>query len=431
MDCHCGNLPHANEFLEETVAKRLKPSAQTYASLITARCREGRVEDVKMVVEGMCKQGFELDGLTYNSIITDLCKAGKMAEARSFLLEMIERKSNAQTYASLITAYRREGRVDDVKMVVEGIHNKGLKFTYNCIITYLCKAQKMAEMIEKRFAHLASNDFRYGAFIHGESKAGEMQDADRKGVDPTIVTSNVFDDCLSKLGDVKMQEKWNITEALNLYAEMSTRGIQVDSFVYNALVDGQCKAGNMEKAPGLFQEIVQKGFAATFSFNTLIDGYCKFQKLNEVKHLLGEMVHKGIQPNHVTFTPVIDYFSNAGYMEKAKMIFLEMQEKNLMPNIVTYTSLIHVYNRKGNTSEALVLFAEMKTKGISPDEVTYDVIFYAHCKEGNPMEALKLRDELMVTGMPLSNNTYEAFTAEREEYSEAWRLLDESHSVNL
>ncbi|KAL5769254.1 hypothetical protein ACOSQ2_016037 [Xanthoceras sorbifolium] len=78
---------------------------------------------------------------------------------------------------------------------------------------------------------------------------------------------------------------------------------------------------------------------------------------------------------------------------RAKELFLEMHARNMMPSTITYTSLLNGY-----------------------------------CKEGNLMEALKLRDFMSEKGIRIRLSAYRALITAlggKEEFSEAFRLLDE------
>ena len=82
-----------------------------YNCLISAMCKDQKIEEVMEIVEKMKRDGCKPDTFNFNSLIYVLCKAGKMDEAfqlyENFLLEGVT--ANSVTYNTLFMEfYRRE-----------------------------------------------------------------------------------------------------------------------------------------------------------------------------------------------------------------------------------------------------------------------------------------------------------------------------------
>lgn len=181
--------------------------------------------------------------------------------------------------------------------------------------------------------------------------------------------------------------------------KMTSTGVLPDSFVYNALANGCCKEGEIEKALSLLHEMIQKGIACTITFNTLIDGFCKWGKLAEAMELFKEMNNNNIAPNHITFTILIDHYCKLGMMNEAEELLADMQGRSLNPTNVTYTSLMLGYSKTGDTFKIFSLFENLVKQGIDPDDVICCILVDTHCKEGNLEKAFKLWDELVDKGL--------------------------------
>ncbi|CAI9785773.1 unnamed protein product [Fraxinus pennsylvanica] len=72
-------------------------------------------------------------------------------------------------------------------------------------------------------------------------------------------------------------------------------------YKYTTLIDGFCKAGEMEKAPELRDYMISKMICPNcIAYSALINGFCSNDLLSDAFRMWSEMVDKGIQPTIVT-----------------------------------------------------------------------------------------------------------------------------------
>lgn len=75
-------------------------------------------------------------------------------------------------------------------------------------------------------------------------------------------------------------------------------------------------------------------------FNCLIDGLCKAGKVDTAWELFENMFQEGPQPNVVTYNIMIHGYSKGGQEDKANNLFQKMEESCCTPNTITYNALL-------------------------------------------------------------------------------------------
>ncbi|KAK4717619.1 hypothetical protein R3W88_015957 [Solanum pinnatisectum] len=143
---------------------------------------------------------------------------------------------------SMINSYCLMYRVDCAFSVLPIYLKKDIPFdvvTFNTLLRGLFSENKVKDAVElfKKLVRdkiCEPNQIMYGTIMNGLSKRGHTQK-----------TLNA----LCKDG--------NLDAAINILSEMKQKGIHLDIFTYNSLIDGLCKLGQWEKVKTLFSEMVK------------------------------------------------------------------------------------------------------------------------------------------------------------------------------
>ncbi|XLS58487.1 hypothetical protein HN51_008242 [Arachis hypogaea] len=81
----------------------------------------------------------------------------------------------------------------------------------------------------------------------------------------------------------------------------------VDVAGYSTIVDSLCKDGLLSEALSLFSEMITKGLQPdTITYNCLIHGLCTFSRWQEAASLLSKRKQKGIMLDTHTFNILVD-----------------------------------------------------------------------------------------------------------------------------
>ncbi|XP_047314142.1 pentatricopeptide repeat-containing protein At5g14770, mitochondrial-like [Impatiens glandulifera] len=208
-----------------------------------------------------------------------------------------------------------------------------------------------------------------------------------------------------------------VHQALGLVSIIWSRKVPLDSYTCNILVKGFCDIGLLEYAHLFMISIVD--LAEPYP-DTLNDhAFCKNRRLEEAKLLLDEMRKMGVDPNHVSFSTLIDSsfrkrdlmsaFSlqaqmvvrgyafdvvictilmdglfKAGKPAEAEEMYKSLWKFSLIPDCITYFVMNAIYgsSKLGEMKRVDSLLNEMAANNVYPDVITYSSVINGHIKKG-------------------------------------------------
>ena len=229
--------------------------------------------------------------------------------------------------------------------------------------------------------------------------------------------------------------------AWSLYQTMLEDGLEPDTRAMNALLAACASAGAVAAADAVFAEMQRRRVPpSTITYNTLISA-CRqmiargnaatmtrpvqlaaerhappssaattgdtdraqealrraFRYFREMCAASGRTdaaaaAAAAAEPNHVTYTTLIDVCGRAGHPDRALAVFQQMRRVGIAPNVHTYTSLIDALGRAGRLAEALRLLREMRQQSppVVPNVYTYTALVDACGKHHKLALALRL-----------------------------------------
>ncbi|GMY32330.1 pentatricopeptide repeat-containing protein At1g06710, mitochondrial-like [Fagus crenata] len=184
-------------------------------------------------------------------------------------------------------------------------------------------------------------------------------------------------------------------------ALVDVQGCEPNHIVYDALIDGFCKAGKLDDAQEVFAKMSECGYSPNvYTYSSLIDRLFKDKRLDLALKVLSKMLENSCAPNVVIYTEMIDGLCRVGKTDEAYKLMLMMEEKGCYPNVVTYTAMIDGFGNVGKVEKCLELLREMGSKGCAPNFVTYRVLLNHCCATGLLDEAHNLLDEMKQTYWP-------------------------------
>lgn len=182
-----------------------------------------------------------------------------------------------------------------------------------------------------------------------------------------------------------------LRRALELVAEMRSKGISCNVHTYSALMNVCIKANELELALDVYRQMLQEGCQPNLvTYNTLIDVYLKTGQLDEAIKVLDALQRQGIQPEVRTYNTIITAYNKAGQPEQALKIYQQMVAAGIKPSATTYTALISAYGKKGQVDKAVELFEDMSNKGCERNVITYSSLISACERAGRTELALQL-----------------------------------------
>ncbi|KAK3198090.1 hypothetical protein Dsin_021505 [Dipteronia sinensis] len=174
---------------------------------------------------------------------------------------------------------------------------------------------------------------------------------------------------------VKMEKKMRDSE--KLFDEMCKRNLLPTLVTYNTLMDGYCKAAELDKAIGLKErmEIDNVEAISLHSIPCLV-GFVKAKRIKEAKRVWKEMEANGIMPDSVLLNSLCKH----GKIEKAEEILGKEMGNGLVPNDVVFNTIVNGYCRKGDINRAIFTIELMENHGVRPDCITFNSLINKFCE---------------------------------------------------
>ncbi|KAL6011283.1 hypothetical protein ACLOJK_001728 [Asimina triloba] len=146
-----------------------------------------------------------------------------------------------------------------------------------------------------------------------------------------------------------------------LHASIVRLGLELDSFVRTSLADMYVKFGFLDVALQLFEETPERNKAENvLLWNILINGCCKAGDLERATQLFEAMPERTI----ASWNSLINGFFQKRDVERAVMLFGRMPEKN----VVSWTTMLVGFSLNGDHQRALNTFYQMLEEGVKPND---------------------------------------------------------------
>jgi len=150
----------------------------------------------------------------------------------------------------------------------------------------------------------------------------------------------------------KMEDAWK------MFDEMSHR----DVVVWNLMIRGFCKTGNVDFGLCLFRQMSERSLV---SWNTIISCLAQNRRDVEALELFQQMEEHGFKPDEVTVVTMLPVCSRLGALEVGQRIHSYASSKGNLVGITTVgNSLIDFYCKCGNIEKAYNIFQKMTCKSV-------------------------------------------------------------------
>ena len=193
---------------------------------------------------------------------------------------------------------------------------------------------------------------------------------------PDGYTFSVLIDCCAK------SRRFDLIPAL--LDEMSYLGLECNSVIHNAIINGYGKAGMLEEMESALSIMLESGnnVPDIYTMNSIIWAYGNNARTNEMEKWYNEFELMGIEPDTKTFNIMIKSYGKAGMYDKMMSIFKYMKKRFFSPTTVTFNIVIECFGRAGNIEKMEYYFRLMKIQGVKPSPITYCSLVNGYSKAG-------------------------------------------------
>lgn len=115
---------------------------------------------------------------------------------------------------------------------------------------------------------------------------------------------------------------WEMSKALDLVERMGEFSCSPDTVTHNILVDGLCRAKQVNKGREVLRRLQRDGVCLpnVVTYTSVISGYCKAGRMDDAIAVYSDMIDYGTAPNAVTYNVLINGYGKAGDMESAENV---------------------------------------------------------------------------------------------------------------
>ncbi|KAH7277126.1 hypothetical protein KP509_39G035400 [Ceratopteris richardii] len=311
---------------------------------------------------------------------------------------------NSVTFAYILKVCGSVGAAEKGQQVHFEIARQGLLASSTVLGNALVDMYAKCGLLEKARAVLqelpVQNVITWNSLLAGYSQhgyGGEALDCfellKSKGIVPDAVTYTCVLNACACLQDTEQGEQ--------IHQEISsTRLLEKDIVLGNALLDMYAKFAALEKAQIVFDELPLRDVV---SWNTLITGYVDHEQAEDALNCLELMQHEGIHPDVVTFVCILKACGSIGAIKRGEEIHDAIARQGLLDkHQILATALVDMYAKCGVLVKALQVLDELHLTNVA----SLNVLIAGYIEEGQIDSAFEYFEKLQRSGFHPNKATF-------------------------
>lgn len=306
-------------------------SSHTFGSIIKAHGFAKDIDAVWRCWKEMRSRHIRPSSVTLGCMVEAVVSNGDPEGAYELISQLQEEEScrdvvNSVVYCSVLKGFTRERKLDRVWTVYEEMRSRKVDLsvvTYNTLIDACARCGHMDRVPALRddmvSLGVTPNVITYSTMVKGHCQAGDLTaalkllDQMRKetGLKPDeIMYNSLLDGCA---------QGSHVEEGLRLLAQMQQQGVPPSNFTLSVVVKLMSRARRLNRAFELVEEITAKYHIQVNShvYNNLIQACITNRDFGRAMGVWKQMVQEKVQPDNRTFTILIRASLQQGFHEQA------------------------------------------------------------------------------------------------------------------
>ncbi|VFQ60906.1 unnamed protein product [Cuscuta campestris] len=201
----------------------------------------------------------------------------------------------------------------------------------------------------------------------------------------------------SKLQDCIKNSQFALGKSLHCH--IIKRGVDLDLYGRNILLNLYLKSGSVSRAHQLFDEMGDRNMV---SFVTLIQGYMRLGRCTEAVELFGRLHREGHELNPFVFTTILNVLVSMNWTEMAWSVQACIYKLGFHSNPFVSTALIDACSVSGLVKAAREIFNGVVCK----DMVAWTGMVSCYAENDYFREAIELFSEMRMEGWRPNNFTF-------------------------
>ncbi|CAL5386578.1 unnamed protein product [Camellia sinensis] len=392
----------------------------TWNAMIGGYIRNGDLDAASFLFEKMSTRS----AITWIEMIDGFASNGVTLTARQLFDQVPLELRNVVTWTVMVDGYASNGEMEAAKEIFEAMPIRNY-FVWSSMISGYCKkgdvqaAKAIFDRIPKR------NLVNWNSLISGLAQNGFCEEAldfftkmQTEGFEPDEITVVSVLSACAQLGLPDSGKE--------IHQMIIHKGIKLNQFILNGLVDMYAKCGDLTNARLIFERMSKRNDAC---WNAMISGFAIHGQCKEALEFFGRMEASSEKPNVITFLSVLSACGHGGFVEEGLEIFLKMEKYGLIATIQHYGCLIDLLGRAGRVKEAYDL---IKTMPMKPNDTIWGALLGA-CRIHSDLDmADRVLKEVGRDSEPcFSNDSHYVILSNIYAASDSWERAETMRTVML
>jgi pentatricopeptide repeat protein len=373
-----GKICAAHEAVELMKTAGLQPNCVTFNELLDACVKSNNIKEVWAIIDEMKGCGVKPNHITCSILLKTIQShsAGSNVERILDVLDSMAEEMDEVLLSSVVEACIRVGRVDllvpylkrqssSKKIQVRGPHTYGSIIRAYGFVGDVAGAWETWR--EMRTRHIVPTAVTLGCMVeavvtNGGPEAGYdfIQECHKDEHCKPLVNAVIYCSVLKGFSHQKKFDRlWTV------YEEMLTQKQVVFSIVtFNTLVDACARCGEMNRIPGMLQNMVSQGIEPNLiTYSAILKGYCQEHRLDEAFELMEGMVQTTkYKPDEIMYNTLLDGCARQGLYDRGMKLLGEMEKSGVRPSNFTLSVLVKMASRAKLLDKAFEVCERISTK---------------------------------------------------------------------
>ncbi|CAL9221756.1 unnamed protein product [Arabidopsis halleri] len=339
--------------------------------------------------------------VTWIEMMKGYGKRKEIEKARELFERMPLELKNVKAWSVMLGVYVSNRKMEDARKFFEDIPEKN-SFVWSLMISGYFRIGDVHEATATFYRVFARDLVIWNTLITGYAQNGYSDDAidafhnmQGEGYEPDAVTvSSVLSACA---------QSGRLDVGREVHSLINHKGIELNQFVSNALIDMYAKCGDLENATSVFESISLRSVAC---WNSMISCLAIHGKGKEALEMFRTLESLDLKPDSVfeslslrslaCWNSMISCLAIHGKGKEALEMFRTMESLDLKPDEITFLAVLTACVHGGFLMEGLKIFSEMKTQDVKPNVKHFGCLIHLLGRSGKLKEAYRLVKEMPV-----------------------------------
>ncbi|XP_074280698.1 putative pentatricopeptide repeat-containing protein At5g52630 [Silene latifolia] len=369
-----GRFTLAREFFDQTPCK----TSITWNSLISGYCRYRYVDEVFDLFWEMQYDGFKPTEYTVGSVLGVCSQLGLLSWGKQLHCYALKTQLLFSSFVAtcLVDMYAKSYCILEAECVFNLFTGSKTHVLWTAMLTAYsyneCGCKPMECFRDMRVEGIESNQFTFPSILKACA------------TDKSLIFGQQVHGCLIKYG--LAHNDYTQCALVDMYAkckDFDTAKLLLETTkvhtvtAWNSLLISCLREGFLDEAMLYFKKMHVRDIKVDdFTFPTILKCFASQFDVEIVESIHCLTIKTGYEDHNPVSNALVDVYGKCGNLDSAIKVFIKLSSKD----VVSWTSLINSYSQNGFYEKALELFSGMRIAGICTDEILFSSMLRA-CAE--------------------------------------------------